>query len=89
MPALSLALAPSRLFPPSSFNGGVEGDDRAAGMIARAKFQGQCTSPGIERAIPAGSRSDLFLLPESYVLALVFRKNFTIHVFLSFFVYLD
>jgi len=33
-------------------------------MIARAKFQGHCTSPGIERAgfvIPAGSRSLLLL----------------------------
>lgn len=58
-------------------------------MIARAKFQGQCTSPGIERAgfvIPAGSYSDLFILSETHVLALVLRKNFTFRTFrLSFF----
>lgn len=56
-------------------------------MIARAKFQGQYTSPGIERAgfvIPANS---LFLFPESYVLALVSHKIlYFIHV--STFVFL-
>jgi len=82
---LAISLSLTRTFTTLSFfvlQESVEGDDRA-GMIARAKFQGQCTSPGIERASLSRPSSDLFF-PKSHVLALVFKNFITFYYILYF-----
>lgn len=93
---LSHSRPSAALSSPSSFDSLVEGDDGAAGMIARAKFQGQCTSPGIERAgfvIPVRSRSDFFYSSTTeHVISCVLKYLYAIKsiiIFLDLFNKLD